>query len=460
MNVLKEMKPMYFDDYLICDLFGGRAGARSYSMTQYGLYGIEHSTTPFRAFFLREVHSTIYSSMWQDFKDRISEYEEMHQTTVNTEYSDNKNGENHAINRATGNTITTKGFRVSSGTHTANLKSLAAATHIFIDEADEVSKEDFLKLRLSLRKKGVDLKIIRAFNPPHKDHWIWGDYELEKVTNEELLQMLVRTSSIPTWELEQMANRNTKTYFKAKPKAFKHIAINTNHINNWENLNPDAVIFYDETLRDDFHYYVVNILGLIPNEAGDIVYYEYDRFSSHTDRTIKTGDVLHVGMDFNVTNMSAVVHVVDDDVAHAVEEAVKIFDTHQMCSVLKERFPGHRIIIYPDASGRNRHSNSGKSDFDTIREHGFEILVDTQNPPVRDRINIVNNQFRKKKYLVNRYNCPSYSEALRKLKYKGGEPDKSSGYDHQTDAGGYFVHNQFNKPKPMKATFSVGRLRK
>jgi len=33
----------------------------------------------------------------------------------------------------------------------------------------------------------------------------------------------------------------------------------------------------------------------------------------------------------------------------------------------------------------------------------------------------------------------AYCEALKKLKYKNGEPDKSSGFDHVTDAGGYYI---------------------
>ena len=44
------------------------------------------------------------------------------------EGSDNKSGENYAKNIRTGASITTKGFRTSSGNQTANLKSLPYAT--------------------------------------------------------------------------------------------------------------------------------------------------------------------------------------------------------------------------------------------------------------------------------------------------------------------------------------------
>lgn len=456
MRVLKEYKPLYFDDYMTADCFGGRAGARSHSITQHALHEVLHSTSPVRAFFLREVHATIHASMWQDFKDRIGEYEEEHDVDLSNylEWTDNKNGENYCVNKITGWSITTKGFKVSSGNQTASLKSLAGATHVYIDEADEVAKSEFLKLKLSLRKKGANIKIVRAFNPPHKDHWIWGDFNLTKISHEELLGIVSNTSSIDKTTLKEIIARNNKTYFKATPIGDRHISISTNHLNNYLNLNKDAVSVYDEILLEDFHYYVITIIGLIPNDAGDIVYYEYDKNKYHSDRIVSQNDILHVGMDFNVTNMSAVVHVVDSEKTIAVAELTKIFDTHQMCAALADRFSGHKIIVYPDASGGNRSTSSGKSDIDIIKESKFQVISDNKNPPVRDRINTMNSKFRKGEYLVNRFTCPEYSESLTKLKYKGGEPDKSSGLDHITDAGGYFIHKQFNKPRKVKASFS------
>lgn len=432
---------MYFGDYFVCDLQGGRAAGRSYGMTQHALFSLLHIDEPVRAFFMREVHSTIYSSLWADLKDRISEYEEFHDTELSgmINWTDNKSGENHAENIFNGNSITTKGFKASSGNQTANLKSLAGATHIYIEEADEIAKADYLKLKLSLRKKGANLKIIRSFNPPAKDHWIWEDYTLDKV-DEALLYERIRTATdISDSELKAIVSRNSKSYYTASPRFDRHICINTNFTNNYRNLNEEAVKEYDRLLLEDFHYYVTNIIGFIASDGGDNVYYEYDKFKHHTDRLVNDSDVLHIGMDFNITKMSAVVHVIDSDVISAVAEHTNAFDTFQMCSILKDRYPNNKIVVYPDASGNSRSTTSGKSDFDTIRSFGFTIISGSKNPAVRDRINAVNKRFRTEKYKVNKNTCPEYSEALSKIKYKGGEPDKSSGLDHVTDGGGYCI---------------------
>ena len=137
MKVLEEFSSLFGAIYYyIIDLFGGRAGARSYHLTLHALHELLYNEQ-FRGFFLREVHSTIYSSLWQDFKDRFEEYEEQHGPHPHIQLSDNKNGTNYAINTITGATITTKGFKASSGSQTANLKSLAGATHLFLEEAEE-----------------------------------------------------------------------------------------------------------------------------------------------------------------------------------------------------------------------------------------------------------------------------------------------------------------------------------
>lgn len=439
MNVLKEYYPLYTEDYFIADLWGGRAGARSYAMSQRALYNLLHKENS-RAFFLRQTHATIYTSCWQDLKDRITEYEELHEVSLSgvIEITDNEHGNNTAKNLLNGNTIKTKGFKVSSGNQTASLKSLAGVTDIYIEEADEVEKEDFDKLLLSLRKKGADIRVIRAFNPPEKDHHIWSDYNLTKVTNDVLVEIVLKHTKKSRNEIVEIVNRNNKPYYLAFPKRKNHLSIQNTFINNYQNLNDTALELYEKYLEDDFHYFCTTILGLIPDKGGHSVYNDYDDIKNHTERTVQPNDVLHIGMDFNVTNMMAVIHVHENGEDKAIAELTGLFDTYQMCEKIKELYGSHSIVIYPDASGQNR-KTSGKSDFDIIREYKYVIRTGVSNPAVRDRVNEVNKAFREGTYSVNRFTCPVYSEALKKQKYKNGEPDKSSGFDHVTDAGGYYI---------------------
>ena len=188
--------------------------------------------------------------------------------------------------------------------------------------------------------------------------------------------------------------------------------------------------------------------GKFVNLTSGIVYRNFDRLKSHSNRKIQPKDVLHIGMDFNITNMNAVVHVIDE-LPIAVEELTGIYDTQEMVIKIKEKYSGHSVVIYPDASGKNR-STSGKSDVDILKGGGFVIRNLNINPFIKDRINILNvallNNAGERNYLINTNNCPVYTKALEQLPYKNGSPDKSSGFDHVTEAAGYFMY-QYSKPK-------------
>src|SRR5690606_22162903 len=82
--------------------------------------------------------------------------------------------------------------------------------------------------------------------------------------------------------------------------------------------------------------------GKFVNLTSGTVYRSFNRFENHTDREVNTGDVLHVGMDFNVTNMHAVINVIDGGTKHAVDEVVKGYDTMEVCSLLQQRYATHQ----------------------------------------------------------------------------------------------------------------------
>lgn len=227
-----------------------------------------------------------------------------------------------------------------------------------------------------------------------------------------------------------------------KRKAPGYRIIKASTLSNARNL-PEG---YIESLRVS---YPSNLLaayldGEFVNLVAGSVYPEFDRAANASAETIQPAEALHVGMDFNVGKMSAVVHVLRGDDPHAVVEHTGILDTPAMCAVLKARYPGHPIIVYPDASGQARKSNNAsESDHAILRAAGFSVRVNTVNPRVKDRVLSVNamvNKDGRRRYRVNPEGCPDLVESLEKQSYdKNGEPDKSGGLDHVIDAAGYFI---------------------
>jgi hypothetical protein len=182
--------------------------------------------------------------------------------------------------------------------------------------------------------------------------------------------------------------------------------------------------------------------GQFVNLTSGTVYHAFNRIKSFTTAREQAGEPLHFGMDFNVGKMAAIAHVQREGRPYAVREFVDIFDTPAMISKIKAEYPDgtRQIFVYPDASGDNRKSmNASETDLSLLRAAGFTVLNNPANPPVRDRILCMNRQF-DEGYKVNPDTCPRYVEGLERQAYdKYGNPDKSSGFDHGNDAGGYFI---------------------
>jgi phage terminase large subunit len=217
--------------------------------------------------------------------------------------------------------------------------------------------------------------------------------------------------------------------------------------------NPFLSESYIDGLQEDYTSVELQAYlgGEFVNLTSGNVYRNFDRVANHSDRIIKDKDVLHIGMDFNITNMSAVIHVTDGSKLIAVDEITKAYDTSEMAELIKTKFKGHRIVVYPDASGNSRKTSSSTTDHQILKKAGFKIKTDLTNPAVRDRVNAMNLSFLDNKgvihYLVNTSNCPEYTEALEKITYKNDAPDKTSGFDHVTEAGGYCAYHYFKLRK-------------
>lgn len=186
--------------------------------------------------------------------------------------------------------------------------------------------------------------------------------------------------------------------------------------------------------------------GQFVNLTQGSVYPAFNRIRNFTNARAEPGEYLHIGMDFNVGKMAAVVHNVRNGRPNAVDEIVDLLDTPAMITEIKKRYgdkhPG--ISVYPDASGNNRKSqNASETDISLLRAAGFQVLHNPANPAVRDRILAMNRAF-EDGYGVNPDTCPRYTEGLERQAYdKHGEPDKSSGFDHGNDAGGYFISYRY-----------------
>lgn len=167
-----------------------------------------------------------------------------------------------------------------------------------------------------------------------------------------------------------------------------------------------------------------------------------------------TGAELLVGMDFNVNPMSAVVAVRVADECHVLAALeIPTSNTEEMAAELKRRYPGRRIIVCPDPSGRARKTSApvGQTDFTILERAGFQVRAPNSAPVVVDRVNNANAMHAsgeppRRRIKMHPVNAKALVTALSHLRFKEGtsQPDKASGYDHLPDALDYLLWSEFN----------------
>ena len=176
------------------------------------------------------------------------------------------------------------------------------------------------------------------------------------------------------------------------------------------------------------------------------VFYNFDR-DIHLDKLPEYQGILHVGMDFNVGNMCLCIANIDERGMVNIHDEIHMqsSNTEEVCQELKNRYPGAKIMVYPDPSCKQRRSSAGgKTDLSILQNAGFVVRVRNSHTPVRDRINAVNAKLQNANGEVGMrvdYKAKHVVNSLERLVYKEGTNivDKDTGYDHMADAVGYLI---------------------
>lgn len=237
----KIYSPVFSTDKRIIDIHGGRGRGGSHFGTDYFLFLIIQPAY-FRGYFVRQTFNDIKDSLFQDIKDRIDE-------NPSLKIEDFHINENmySLMYKPTGNKIISKGVTGSKG-RTAKMKSLAGATHVLIEEADELDEQSFAQLNLSLRTvKTRNIQIIRIYNQPPKNHWIYKDYNL--------------------------VDADVEGYFRPEVKRDSDVlSIYSTYHDNICNLHPSTVKEFESFEATNPEYYYNQICGLVSEGAKGRVY--------------------------------------------------------------------------------------------------------------------------------------------------------------------------------------------
>jgi phage terminase large subunit len=212
---------------------GGRGSGKSYSLNSFLLlltYESGHVIL-----FTRYTLTSAHVSIIPEFIDKIE--------------TSNLTGDFHItkdeiINTKTGSKILFKGIKTSSGTQTANLKSLANVTTWVLDEAEELNDEEtFDKIDFSIRAKGIQNRVILVMNPATKEHFIYKRFFEQRGVDAGVSDIVGDTTYIHTTYLNNKENLSQsflsqiERMKESNPSKYKHIILG-----NWLN-KAEGVVF-------------------------------------------------------------------------------------------------------------------------------------------------------------------------------------------------------------------------
>ena len=280
----KYSQPLFTErDAYEIDMWGGRGRGGSHNVTLHALFAM--MTFPyFRGYLVRAIHGHIRDSLWQDFKDRIEELSDLNDYDLKQDFIIREDLMS-AMCLPTGNILKSRGFKASTKGNTAHMKSLAGATHIYIEECEEVGQEEYYKLADSIRtvKSQRGVQLIRNWNTPSKDHWLIEEY----------------------YDLQESG---VDGFFIAVPKGIpRHLSVFGTYKDNIKNLDPNTLARYERYKETNPKYYYNQILGLVSDGGDHKVYYGWKKVSYQEYLQIDGFEAF--GLDFGDTAPLALIAV-------------------------------------------------------------------------------------------------------------------------------------------------------
>jgi phage terminase large subunit len=214
--------------------------------------------------------------------------------------------------------------------------------------------------------------------------------------------------------------------------------------------------FY-ERLRGSYdeNFYRQEVLGDYLNVRGGLVYHAFDRERNVRRMEVDPARPVIWALDFNVDPMCSVIAQVErnGEVRVLDEIALRRATTEQACEEFEKRFGRVQagVVVYGDASGASMNT-TGYSDYQVIRNHFAShrakvvYRVPRANPPVRDRVSLVNARLRNARDEVRLFvdpKCRELIEDFEQVSYQEDstqiDKDKDRKRTHLSDALGYLI---------------------
>ena len=310
--------PLYEDkEKFIILITGGRGTGKSFNASTF-IERLTFEMTPVE----KIVHQILYTryTMVSAGMSIIPEMMEKIDLDGTTKYF--KTTKTDIVNKMTKSRIMFRGIKTSSGNQTAKLKSIQGITTFVCDEAEEWTSEDeFDKIMLSIRKKGIQNRIIIIMNPCDSNHFIYKKY-IEKT------HKLVEIDGV-------------QVQISTHPNV---LHIHTTYFDNLENLSPEFLKEVEDMKVSNPEKYGHVVIGRWADVAEGAVFKKWGIVKEFPQECKKVG----IGQDFGFTNdPSAAVRCGIIDNRLYVDEL--FYETDMLSSAIANRLKPFSMKVFADS---------------------------------------------------------------------------------------------------------------
>lgn len=218
--------------------YGGSGSGKSHFIVQKLI--IKALASKRKILVVRKVMATHRESTWQLILDILSQFKILSFCKVNKS--------NFTITLPNGSVFTFRGMDDSE-----KIKSITGITDIWVEEASELSLEDFTQLDLRLRAQAKNLQIFLSFNPISKANWTYKRFFAEDAEIKDIF--ICKTTYKDNNFLPESYIKALEAMIKTNPTYYKIYALG-------EYATLDKLVFNNWRV-DRFEYEVVKELPLL-----------------------------------------------------------------------------------------------------------------------------------------------------------------------------------------------------
>jgi hypothetical protein len=313
------------------------------------------------------------------------------------------------------------------------------------------SMEEFDRLRgTNLAWFGLD-----ELTYTHEEAWTRLEARLRDNQAKQLCGFGVWTPRGHDWVYRKFIEQAEKSYDVVQAKPFENRYI------------LDVVPDYYERLRTSYDeaFYLQEAMGTYINATGSLVYRAFSRAENVSECEIDPRLPLLWSLDFNVDPMCSVVAQRRQNQLWVLDEiALSSATTEQACAEFLQRYGRHQtgVNVYGDVSGFSR-KTVANTDFSIVTSLlkpvfgiRLKLLAGTKNPPVAERVLMVNSKLKTAAGVVSLFvssKCKELILDLEQVVYEENSREINKTKDrrrsHLSDALGYLVWEEFRPQQPI-----------